>query len=142
MAQKLKLIIVTQDKELLSEEVDQITTPTSSGEVTILPNHAPLFTQLQTGELVYKVDGKPKSVVVSSGFMDVGPNNVVTILSDIATLESDITLAKAEEAKRKAEETMAQKVDKRTFILAEASLRKALVELKIARKRSTPTSMS
>ncbi|HKY73741.1 MAG TPA: ATP synthase F1 subunit epsilon [Patescibacteria group bacterium] len=142
MAKKLKLIIVTQERELLNVEIDQVTVPTSSGQVTILPDHSPLFTQLQTGELIYKAEGKPSSVVVSSGFMDVAPNNVVTILSDTATLESDITIAKAEEAKRKAEESMAQKQDRRSFIVAEASLRKALVELKIARKRSTPTSFS
>lgn len=142
MTKKLKLIIVTQEKELLNIEIDQVTVPTSSGEVTILPDHAPLFTQLQTGELIYKKEGKPSSVVVSSGFMDVAPNNVVTILSDTATLESDITIAKAEEAKRKAEESMAQKQDRRSFVIAEASLRKALAELKIARKRSTPTSFS
>ena len=137
----LKLIIVTQERELLNVEVEQVTVPTTSGEVTILPHHAPLFTQLQTGELVYKEDGKTKSAVVTSGFMDVGPNSTVTILSDTASLESDITLAKAEEAKKKAEETMEQKVDRRTFMLAEASLRKALTELKIARRRHSTTSM-
>lgn len=137
----LKLIIVTQENELLNVEVEQVTVPTTSGEVTILPHHAPLFTQLQTGELIYKEDGKAKSAVVTSGFMDVGPNNTVTILSDTASLESDITLAKAEEAKKKAEDTMEQKVDRRTFLLAEASLRKALTELKIARRRHNPTSM-
>lgn len=138
---KLKLVIITQEKELLSTEVDQVTVPTTTGEVTILPNHAPLFTQLQTGELVYKVNGKTSSVVVSRGFMDVAPNNTITVLSDVATLAEDITIAKAEEAKKKAEEIMAQKVDRRTFVLAEASLRKALLELKIARKRSNPTSL-
>jgi len=137
----LKLIIVTQEHELLSTEVEQVTVPTTTGEVTILPHHAPLFTQLQTGELIYKENGTSKSAVVTSGFMDVGPNNTITILSDTASLESDITLAKAEEAKKKAEEAMAQKVDRRTFLLAEASLRKALTELKIARRRHSPTSL-
>ena len=56
---QLKLLIITQDKELLSTEVDQVTVPTTSGEITVLPNHAPLFTQLHTGELIYKQDGKP-----------------------------------------------------------------------------------
>lgn len=139
MAQ-LKLLIITQDRELLSTEVDQVTVPTTSGEITVLPNHAPLFTQLHTGELIYKQDGKPSSVVISSGFMDVGPNNIITVLSDTATLESDITIARAEEAKQKAEKDMEQKTDRRSFIMAEASLRKALIELKIARRRSNPTS--
>ncbi|MEK7458246.1 MAG: ATP synthase delta/epsilon chain alpha-helix domain-containing protein, partial [Patescibacteria group bacterium] len=65
---------------------------------------------------------------------------IITVLSDTATLESDITIARAEEAKQKAEKDMEQKTDRRSFIMAEASLRKALIELKIARRRGTPTS--
>jgi F-type H+-transporting ATPase subunit epsilon len=141
MPHQLKLVIVTQEKELLSIEVDQVTVPTTSGEVTILPSHSPLFTQLQTGELMYKIQGKPHSVVITSGFMDVAPNNVVTVLSDTATLEGDITLARAEEAKKKAEQAMEEKGDRRNFIIAEASLRKALTELKVAKRRHSPTSM-
>ncbi len=140
----LTLTIVTQEKELLKQEVTQITAPTSSGEVTILPHHIPLFTRLVTGELRFRTLGKEnkdETVVVSGGFMDVGPNNEITILADSATHERDITLAKAEEAKKKAEDAMTQKLDRRSFIMAEASLRKALTELKIARKRSSPTSL-
>ena len=141
MAKKLTLTIITQEKKLLTEEVDQVTAPSSSGEVTILPDHIPLFTTLNTGELRFKANGKDTVIVVSNGFMDVGPNNSITVLTDSATHERDISVAKAEEAKKKAEEAMAQKLDKRAFMLAEASLRKALMELNVARKRSSHTSM-
>lgn len=142
MSTQLTLTIVTQEKELLKEKVDQITAPTTSGEVTILPNHVPLFTRLQTGVVIFKTGGNNQQVVISNGFMDVAPNNTVTILTDSATHERDITLAQAEEAKKKAEQAMEQKVERRDFLIAEASLRKALMELKIARKRSHPTSLS
>lgn len=135
MSEKIQLTIITQEKQLLDVVVDQITVMTTSGEITVLPNHIPLFTRLQTGELVYKQNGQPHSVIISGGFLDVSPNSKITVLADTASLESDITLAKAEEAKRKAEETMAQKTDRRNFMIAEASLRKALLELKVARRR-------
>jgi F-type H+-transporting ATPase subunit epsilon len=142
MSTQLTLTIVTQEKELLKEQVDQITAPTTSGEVTILPNHVPLFTRLQTGIVTLKTAGKPTQIVVSNGFMDVAPNNAVTILTDSATHERDITLAQAEEAKRKAELAMSEKKEQRDFLIAEASLRKAILELNIARKRKNSTSLS
>ena len=135
MSEKIQLTIITQEKQLLDVVVDQITVMTTSGEITVLPNHIPLFTRLQTGELIYKQKGIPHSVIVSGGFLDVSPDSKITVLADTASLESDITLAKAEEAKRKAEDSMAQKTDRRNFMIAEASLRKALLELKVARRR-------
>ena len=139
MSTQLTLTIVTQEQELLTEKVDQITAPTTSGEVTILPNHVPLFTRLQTGVVTYKVAGKETQIVVSNGFMDVAPNNEVTVLTDSATHERDISVAQAEEAAKRAEEMMKEKTERRDFLMAEASLRKALWELKIARKRNGST---
>jgi len=135
VSEKIQLTIITQEKQLLDTLVDQVTVMTTTGEITVLPHHIPLFTRLQTGELVYKKNGETHSVILSGGFLDVSPDSTITVLADTASLESDITLAKAEEAKRKAEETMAQKTDRRNFMIAEASLRKALLELKIARRR-------
>lgn len=135
MSEKIQLTIITQEKQLLDVVVDQITVMTTSGEITVLPNHIPLFTRLQTGELVYKKNGETHSVILSGGFLDVSPDSTITVLADTASLEEDITLAKAEEAKRKAEDSMAQKTDRRNFMIAEASLRKALLELKVARRR-------
>ena len=131
----LTLSIITQEKKLLEEQVDSVTVPTTEGEVTILPNHIPLFTKLQTGELTYKVQNQENSVVITDGFMDVGPQSKVTVMVDTAIRSADIDILKAEEAKRKAEELMAQKLDQRDFIMAEAQLRQALMEIKAANRR-------
>ena len=136
MAHNIQLTIITQEKELLKEEVSQVTVPTTTGEITVLPNHIPLFTQLQVGELTYKKDGKSITVVISGGFMDVAPNNTITVLTDSAIEERNISVAKAEEAKKKAEADMGQKLDKRKFLMAEASLRRAMLELKVAKKHA------
>ena len=129
MITKLMLTIITQEKELLKLEVDQVTAETASGQITILPNHIPLFTRMQAGELVYKINAQEQSVVVMDGFLDVSPNNAITVLTDSATLARDLSVAQAEEA-------MKVKVDRRQILMAEASLRKAMLELQVARKRS------
>jgi len=136
----ITLNIITQEKELLKMDVELVSVPTVTGEITVLPNHIPLFTKLQTGELKYKKDGQYASVVILNGFLDVSPDSVVTVLTDTATLERDITVAQAEEARKKAEEAMKTKLDRRQTMIAEASLKKALLELNLARKRQSPGS--
>lgn len=131
----LSLDIITQEEHLLSETVDQITAPSVGGEVTILPNHIPLFTKLDDGLIRFKKNGIDHEYAVMGGFMDVAPNNRVTILADTALRAADINLAKAEEAKKKAEAAMQNKQSEVEFKQAEASLRKALLELNVARRR-------
>lgn len=133
----ITLKIITQEKKLLEEQVDSVSIPTVEGEITVLPNHIPLFTKLQTGELVFRVKDKEQSVVLTDGFMDVAPGNIVTIMVDTAIRSDDINLLKAEEAKKRAEELMAQKLDNRDFVIAEANLRRALMEIQVFNKRKS-----
>jgi F-type H+-transporting ATPase subunit epsilon len=130
----LQIIVISQERELVSAEAEQITAPTTEGEVTILPGHIPLFSRLQTGELRYKKDNQESFFVVSKGFIDVGPDNVVTVLVDSAVDAREISVEKAEAAIKAAHETMAQSGDQRELMMAEASLKRALLEIKIAQK--------
>lgn len=134
----LTLNIVTQEKKLLEESVESLTAPTTEGEITILSGHIPLFTKLQTGELIYRVNGKEASVVITAGFMDVGPNNTVIVMVDSAIRTDDINVLIAQQAKERAEKMMADKTDERDFMLAEASLRRALMEIQVFNKRKNP----
>lgn len=132
----IDLEIITQEKHLLTAKVDQITAPAVAGEVTILPDHIPLFTKLDDGLITYRIGQETHEYAILGGFMDVAPNSKVTILADSAIRADEINLAKAEEAKTKAEEIMKTKQSDVEFKLAEASLRKALLELKVAKKRN------
>lgn len=131
---KLQLTVVSQEKALLDTHVDSVTAVTSSGEITILPGHIPLFTQLETGELRYSADKKSASIIVSAGFLTVSVDNVITVMADTAVAERDISLQKAEAAVRQAKETILSSADQRERILAEAALRRALLEVKIAQR--------
>lgn len=134
-AAKLTLQVITQEEHLLTDIVDQVSAPTVAGEVTILPHHISLFTKLTAGEIRYLKAGHEVSYVVSGGFMEVSGGKTVTILADSAINSEKINVAKAEAAKKRAEELLKEKTGQRELLLAEADLRRALMELKVARKK-------
>lgn len=132
--QQLKLSVVSQEREMLSTDIDSLTAQTTQGEVTILPGHIPLFAQLETGVLVYRQGKDEHSMIVSKGFLDVAPNNEIVVMVDTAVAARDISEQKAQQAIAAARETMLNSDDKQELIMAEASLRRAMLELKVAQK--------
>jgi len=130
----LNITVISQEKLLDTAQADQLTAPTVEGEITVLPGHIPLFSRLQTGELSYKKAGEEVCFVISKGFLDVGPDNQITVLVDTAVDAREISLEKAEAAVRAAHETMVQSQDQHELMMAEASLRLALLEIKVAQK--------
>jgi len=133
---KLTLRIISQERKLLEETVSKVTLPSTQGEITILPSHAALLSQTQVGHLRFTKDGVEQSVVVSKGFVDVSPSGVVTVLVDSATHARDISVEKVQAAIKAAQETMTHSEDKRELMMAEASLRLAMLELRVAQKTS------
>ncbi|MDA1079456.1 MAG: ATP synthase F1 subunit epsilon [bacterium] len=128
----LLLRVVSQEEELVNAKVSQITAPAASGEITILPGHAALVTQLQLGELTYLEDGKPNTLVVSTGFLTISRANEVIVIVDTAVAERNISLQKAEAAVKAAEQSIVSSDKREDLIQAEASLRRALLEMKVA----------
>lgn len=135
----IHLEITTPEKEIFSDDIDEVTVPTLAGEISILPNHVALLTKINPGELTIKKDGKNLHFAITGGFLEVTNNNI-NILADYAIRAEDIEVTKAQEAEARAKVAMKEKTDRRDFIIAEAELRKSLLELKVARKyrKSTP----
>lgn len=131
---KLHLKVVSQEKALLDTEVDSVTADTTGGQITILPDHIPLFTKLDTGELEYRTNDSSRVIVISKGFLTVAPGNEVTVIADTAVDEREISMQKAEEAVKKAKEMLQATDDQRERIMAEAALRRALLEVKVAQR--------
>jgi len=131
----LKLKIVTPEKILFEKIVSQISVSTVMGEITILPNHIPLVSQLAPGEIVVKINKDEEDLMaVSGGFVEVLPDQVV-ILADTAERAEDIDEARAEEARQKAEEILKTKVtDAASFAIFTAQIEKEIARLKVARK--------
>ncbi len=103
---ELQLKIVTPEKTVYSGEVDQFTLTTSSGEITVLPNHVPLISHLKTGHVIVRKDGKDSYFAIDGGILEVRHNNFVVILSDNSENANEIDLERAEEAIKMAREYM------------------------------------
>jgi F-type H+-transporting ATPase subunit epsilon len=98
----IKLEIVTPEKKVFDETVDSVTVPTATGEVGILPNHAPLISSLKSGILSYSNKGATEKMVVSGGFVEVSAN-MVSVLTDVAEKAEEIN-AETARADREASE--------------------------------------
>ena len=132
---KIKLDIVTAERLVYSEDVDEVIAPGIEGELGILPEHSPLMTMLAPGELMVKQDGAEIHLAVSGGFLEVRPDHVI-VLADTAERAEEIDLARAEEARKRAEAAMAEApVGAEAALAAEAALKRALTRLKVARRR-------
>jgi F-type H+-transporting ATPase subunit epsilon len=131
----LKLDIVTAERAVYSEDVDMVIAPGVLGQLGILPHHAPLMTMLEPGELIARKGSDEFGLVVSGGFLEVRPDRVI-VLADTAERAEEIDIARAEEAKRRAEQHLAEKyVPGVDAARAEASLRRSLIRLRVARRR-------
>lgn len=132
----LKLKIVTPEKVLFESKVSQVSVSTVLGEITILPNHIPLVSQLTPGEIVVKNNGNEEDLMaVSGGFVEILPEQVV-ILADTAERAEEIDEERAEAARRKAEEVLKTKQpsDSEEFARFTAQLEKELARVRVARK--------
>jgi F-type H+-transporting ATPase subunit epsilon len=128
---KLTIEIVTPDRSLVNEHVDEVQLPGSEGYFGVLPGHTPLLATLKVGELWYRVGQEKHYVAVAFGFVEVLPDRV-TVLAQVAERAQDIDIARAEAAKRRAEERLATsspEVDPERARLAHT---KALVRLQVA----------
>ncbi len=107
MADTLKLEIVTPESKIYSEDVEMVTLPGSEGEAGIYPNHVPLMTQVQAGEILINRGGTEEVVAIGEGFAEITGEHVA-ILTDNAANSDDIDEAAAEEARAKAEQRLAE----------------------------------
>lgn len=130
----LDLSIISPEKVVFTEQVDQVIIPTTTGQITVLPNHMDLFTQIAPGELIIKKGGKEDFFAVTGGFLEVG-NNKATVLADYAVHSHEINAVKAEEAKKRAEKLLAEKTSQEDIAIARSELVKSLLELKVAKRR-------
>ncbi|MFA5872001.1 MAG: F0F1 ATP synthase subunit epsilon [Parcubacteria group bacterium] len=132
---KIKFKIVTPERTVFENEIDQATLPTQDGEITILPNHIPLISALKPGDLMIKKDGEEIDLAVSGGIVEV-QNNEITILADTAERAEEIDLARAEEARKQAEDLKkeAVRMDDTEYAATAAFLERNLARIKVARK--------
>lgn len=132
----MRFQIITPEKTVYSDDVEQVSIPTTDGEITVLQNHVPLISVLKAGELRYKKSGEEFSIAVSGGFLEVRENNSVVILADTAEHAHEIDLDHAEKARAKAAELMSTERSKEDvdFETLATSLEKELARLRVGNK--------
>lgn len=104
--QTLKFTIITPEKKVYENEIFQVTIPTTSGEITILPNHIPMVSVLAVGELRIVDKGGSHPYAVAGGFLEIQGENKIIILADKVERADTIDIERAQEARKRAEEEM------------------------------------
>jgi F-type H+-transporting ATPase subunit epsilon len=130
----LRLKVVSQHEQLFSGEVDIVLAPGVDGQLGILPNHAPLITQLAIGELRTRVGDEEYAFAVHGGFMHVLPDEVI-VLADLAERVDEIDIERAEAARQRALEMLHKSPPPEERRLTEMALRRSRVRLRLARER-------
>jgi F-type H+-transporting ATPase subunit epsilon len=133
MAETIELEIVTPEKQVVRDQVDEIQIPGKAGFLGVLPGHAPLITELAVGEISYRKGGQTTYLSVAWGFAEVLPNKV-TILAETAERADEIDVARAQQALQAAQARLAaadseEKVDREL-----AAVRRAETRIDVAAK--------
>lgn len=128
--------IVTQERIVYSEDVDIVNLPGIEGRMGILPNHSPLLTVLDFGEVITRQNGEEAFFAIGGGFAEIQPDKVI-VLADSAESADEIDIQRAEEARARALKAMEEgvKLDMDTYALIERSLQKANLRLDVSRRR-------
>jgi F-type H+-transporting ATPase subunit epsilon len=138
---KLTLEIVTPDRALLREEVDEVVVPGSQGEFGVLPGHTPLLSALKIGELWYRQGQQRHYLAIAFGFVEVLPERVI-VLAQVGERAQEIDVQRAERAKQRAEQRLAQAQPHLTQVdfdieRARIALMKSLLRLQVASRART-----
>ena len=128
--------LTTPERVAVRAKIRQVSIPTTSGEITVLPDHLPLVAPIQAGELrVVDEKGEEMLLAVSGGFVTVHPDNRLAILADTAERAEELDFKVIEEAVKRAEQVLAEKHDdEERFADATAHLARELARWKVVRK--------
>lgn len=131
MVSSLNLKIITPDRVVFDDAVDQVVVNAVDGELCVLPDHEPLMTALAIDVLRFKHNKEDGTAAVMGGIMEV-QNNEVTVMSDLAELDIEIDAARAKEEMERLEAEKTQKIDKLDVYLSEMSIAKRLARIRAA----------
>jgi F-type H+-transporting ATPase subunit epsilon len=130
----LKLEIVTPETTAYSEDVEMVTLPGAEGELGVYPNHVPLLTTLNPGELRVLKGGKETFLAIGEGFVEITGDSV-SVLTDMALESAVIDEYAAEAAVARAQAAMKEDLGSEEIAAVQASLQKALAQLHVKRRR-------
>src|SRR5947209_7405020 len=133
MADVITLIIVTPEREVVHEQVEELEIPGSDGYFGVLPGHAPLFSELKVGEVGYRKGTRWTFLAVAWGFVEVQADEV-RILAETAERAHEIDVDRAMRAKQRAEELISSGGDDVDYGKALVALERAIIRIQVSQK--------
>jgi F-type H+-transporting ATPase subunit epsilon len=136
----LHLTVVTAERTVFDRgDVLRVIVPTTEGQITLLPSHAPLMASLAIGELVAVTPAGQEAMAIHGGFLQI-VRDTVTVLADAAEHADEIDEARAEAARQRAQRRLAGEritaeegqVD---LLRARLAVERALIRVKVRRRR-------
>jgi F-type H+-transporting ATPase subunit epsilon len=127
----IELQIVTPDKLLVREQVDEVEIPGTEGYFGVLPGHTPMLASLAVGEMWYRKGPEKIYLSLAYGFCEVLPDRV-TILAQLAERAEEIDIARAEDARKRAEARLTAARGDVDYERARTALMKSLARLQVS----------
>ena len=128
--------VVTPFGEVYNQTIKKITLPTTAGEITVLPNHAPIISVLKPGLItITNSEGQEEYISLSGGIMEIRPNGELYLMANTAEHAKDIDVDRAERAKKRAEELLAQhNTEDVEFAIIQSKIEKQIARLSAVNK--------
>ena len=137
MANTTKLEVATPDAVVYSDDVEMVTLPGVEGQMTILPHHVRLMTQLVPGELIIRKAGRDESFAVGEGLVEVTAQ-CVSIVTDTAIAADKINEAIVEEARQRAVARLHEKLSSEEIASVNVALARSLAQLRVKHRHRKP----
>jgi F-type H+-transporting ATPase subunit epsilon len=131
LPQKIALDVVTAERRVFTDEVDEVMLPGTVGYLGVRPGHTPLLTGLGTGVLTFWKGGQEQRMAVSLGFAEVLPDRI-EVLAETAELPADIDSERAGASRDRARERLSTLDSEIDITRAQAALNRALARLSVA----------
>lgn len=125
----MHLKIITHERVVFDEDVNEIYTKTTNGEIGILKNHVPIMAALDIGVTKAVKDEDIKYFTTMGGVLQFKDNEAL-ILTDTAECGDEIDVARAKDALKRAQARLADMNAEIDAKRAEAAIARAMARLK------------
>jgi len=134
MADSFQLEIVTPEKLVVQDSADEFQIPGRNGYIGVLPGHAPLITELGSGEISYRSNGQLHRFSMAWGFAEILPDRV-TVLAETVEAAEEIDVSRAQQSLAKAEDLLKAAQSEAEFAVATDKIRRAEARLDVAQRK-------
>ena len=134
MSDTFQLEIVTPEKLVVREAVEEAHIPGKDGYIGVLPGHAPLITELGAGEINYRIGNETRRFALAWGFAEVLPDRV-TVLAETVERADEIDVDRAQKSLEQAHDALQSAHDEEDYATANAKIQRAQARLEVAHKK-------